>query len=88
MAGKKFKNFLRSRFLKIVQNVNMVANGKRNRRLNPVGLIGAYHRNGDNHGGIKRERQTSQGMIKHIISFCPYITQTHIVVSVNMFMHC
>ena len=35
-AGKKFQNFLWSRFLIIMQNVNMVANGKRNRRLNPV----------------------------------------------------
>ena len=34
-AGKKFQNFLWSRFLIIVQNVNIVANGKRNRRLNP-----------------------------------------------------
>ena len=36
MAGKKFQNCLWSRFLIIVQNVNIVANGKRNRRLNPV----------------------------------------------------
>ena len=35
MTGKKFKNFLWSRFLIIVQNVNIVANGKHNRRLNP-----------------------------------------------------
>ena len=38
-TGKKFQNFLWSRFLIIVQNVNMVANGKRNRRLNPI-IIG------------------------------------------------
>ena len=36
-AGKKFQIFLWSRFLIIVQNVNMVVNGKRNRRLNPSG---------------------------------------------------
>ena len=35
MAVKKFKNLRRSRFLIIMQNVNMVANGKRNSRLNP-----------------------------------------------------
>ena len=35
MAGKKFQNFLWSHFLIIMRNVNMVANGKRNRRLNP-----------------------------------------------------
>ena len=35
-VGKKFKNFSWSRFLIIVQNVNMVANGKRNSRLNPL----------------------------------------------------
>ena len=35
MAGKKFLNFRWSRFLIIVQNVNMVTNGKRNSRLNP-----------------------------------------------------
>ena len=34
-TGKKFQDFLWSRFLIIVQNVNMVANGKRNTRLNP-----------------------------------------------------
>ena len=34
-AGKKFQNLLWSRFLIIVQNVNIVAYGKRNRRLNP-----------------------------------------------------
>ena len=34
-SGKKFKNFLWSRFLIIVQNVNMATNGKRNSRLNP-----------------------------------------------------
>ena len=34
-AGKKFQNFLWSRFLIIVQNVNMVVNGKCNSRLNP-----------------------------------------------------
>ena len=34
-AGKKFKNLLWSRFLIMVQNVNLVTNGKRNRRLNP-----------------------------------------------------
>ena len=34
-AGKKFHNLLWSRFLIIVQNVNMVTNGKRNSRLNP-----------------------------------------------------
>ena len=34
-AGKKFQNLLWSRFLIIMQNVNMVANGKRNRRLDP-----------------------------------------------------
>ena len=34
-AGKKFQIFLWSRFLIIMQNVNMVANGKRNNRLNP-----------------------------------------------------
>ena len=32
---KKFQNFLSSRFLIIVQSVNMVTNGKRNSRLNP-----------------------------------------------------
>ena len=41
-AGKKFQNFLWSRFLIIVQNVNTVANGKRNRRLNPVGVANLY----------------------------------------------
>ena len=35
-AGKKFHNCLWSRFLIIVQNVNMVTNGKRNNRLNPI----------------------------------------------------
>ena len=35
MAGKKFKNFWWSCFLIIVQNVNMVTNGKRNSRLKP-----------------------------------------------------
>ena len=35
-AGKKFHNFLSFRFLIIMQNINMAANGKRNRRLNPV----------------------------------------------------
>ena len=34
-AGKKFKNFVWSRFLIIVQHVKMVTNGKRNSRLNP-----------------------------------------------------
>ena len=34
-AGKKFLIFLRSRFLIIMQNINMVAIGKRNSRLNP-----------------------------------------------------
>ena len=36
-VGKKFQNFLLFRFLIIMQNVNMVANGKRNTRarLNP-----------------------------------------------------
>ena len=33
-AGKKFHNFSWSRFLIIVQNVNMVTNGKCNSRLN------------------------------------------------------
>ena len=33
-ASKKFQSFLWSRFLIIVQNVNMVTNGKRNSRLN------------------------------------------------------
>ena len=37
--GKTFQNFLWSRFLIIVQNVNMIANGKRNRRLNPVSAV-------------------------------------------------
>ena len=36
-AGKNFQNLLWSRFLIIVQNVNMVTNGKRNSRLNPLG---------------------------------------------------
>ena len=35
-AGKKFQNFLWFNFLIIMQNVNMVANGKGNSRLNPV----------------------------------------------------
>ena len=35
-AGKKFQNFLWSRFLIIVQNVNMVTNGKHNSRLKPT----------------------------------------------------
>ena len=35
-AGKKFKHLLWSCFLIIVQNVNMVTDGKRNSRLNPV----------------------------------------------------
>ena len=34
-ADKKFQNFVWSRFLIIMQNVNMVANGKRNSRLSP-----------------------------------------------------
>ena len=34
-AGKKFHNLLWSRFLIIMQNVNMVAKGKRKSRLNP-----------------------------------------------------
>ena len=34
-TGKKFQNFGWSCFLIIVQNVNMVTNGKRNSRLNP-----------------------------------------------------
>ena len=38
-AEKKFRNFLWSRFLIIVHNVNMVGNGKRNRRLNPDTLL-------------------------------------------------
>ena len=39
-AGKEFQNFVRSRFLIIMQNVNMVTNGKPNSRLNPgVGLV-------------------------------------------------
>ena len=33
-AGKKFPIFLWSRFLIIMQHVNMVPNGKRNSRLN------------------------------------------------------
>ena len=41
-AGKKFQNFVWSRFLIIVQNVNMVTNGKRNSRLNP--LASSKHR--------------------------------------------
>ena len=40
-AGKKFKNFLWSHFLIIIQNVNMVADGKRNSRLNPECAIDA-----------------------------------------------
>ena len=36
MAIKKFQNFLWSRFLIIMQNVNMVTNGKHNSRLNPA----------------------------------------------------
>ena len=35
-AGKKFLNFWWFCFLIIMQNVNMAANGKRNRRLNPT----------------------------------------------------
>ena len=35
-AGKTFKNFLWSRFLIIVQNVNMVTNGKHDSKLNPM----------------------------------------------------
>ena len=35
-AGDKFHNLLWSRFLIIMQNVNMVSNGKHNSRLNPV----------------------------------------------------
>ena len=38
ILGKKFQNLLWSRFLIIVQNVNMVTNGKRNSKLNPRGL--------------------------------------------------
>ena len=34
-ASKKFKNFWLSRFLIIMQNVNIVTNGKRNSRLDP-----------------------------------------------------
>ena len=34
-AGKKFQNVLWSRFLIIMQNVNMIANGKEHSRLNP-----------------------------------------------------
>ena len=39
-AGKKFHTFLWFRFLIIMQNVNMTANGKRNRRLNPAPYMG------------------------------------------------
>ena len=41
-AGKKFKNFRWSRFLIIVQNINMVTNGKRNSRLNPCVVYNRY----------------------------------------------
>ena len=34
-GGEKFQNFLCSRFIIIVQNVNMVTSGKSNSRLNP-----------------------------------------------------
>ena len=37
-AGKKFQNFLWSRFLIIVQNVNMVVKRNCNSRLNPLTL--------------------------------------------------
>ena len=40
-AGKKFQNLLWSRFLIIVQNVNMVTIGKRNSRLNPRVVCGS-----------------------------------------------
>ena len=36
-AGKKFQNFLWSLFLIIMQNVNMVVNGKHNNRLKLFG---------------------------------------------------
>ena len=38
-AVKKFHNFVLSRFLIIIQNVNMVANGICNSRLNPTESI-------------------------------------------------
>ena len=38
-TGKKFQNFLWSRFLIIVQTVNMVTNGKCNCRLIPVAYM-------------------------------------------------
>ena len=44
-AGKKFKNFLWSRFLIIVQNVNMIVNGKCNSRLNPSATSTDLHDN-------------------------------------------
>ena len=47
-AGKKFENFLWSRFLIIVQNVNMVTNGKRNSRLNPKVVVFLFGDNIDN----------------------------------------
>ena len=41
-ASKKFKKNLWSCFLIIVQNVYMVANGKRNWRLNPIKVTIQY----------------------------------------------
>ena len=40
-AGKKFQNLLWSHFLIIVQNVNIVTNGKRNSRLKPLQRVAA-----------------------------------------------
>ena len=54
-AGKKFQNFGWFRFLISMQNVNMVANGKRNSRLNP----GVYARGSKiSHAGKWKEPVT------------------------------
>ena len=73
IAGKTFQNFRWSRFLIIVQNVNMVVNGKRNRRLNPGTLSHARRILQSHHIGsfsLKSSRFVSNHLF--VPGFCLY----------------
>ena len=74
-AGKKFQNFLLSHFFIIVQNVNMVVNGKRNTRLNP----NRYPGNGN---AVTIEQSWRRVFIKNILIKCMKMCVCHQTMSV------
>ena len=74
-AGKKFHIFLWFRFLIIMQNVNMVANGKRNSRLNP-------NRHLHNGNAVATKQSWRRVFIKNILIKCMKTCVCHQTMSV------